>query len=326
MAEQTRDPYELKNHPLNSEIFRDVATQDLIDSVRHLGILQPIIITADDVVISGHRRMQAARIAELETVPVIVRSDLKLAHEVEAAWYDANLNREMTVEQRARWYSCREAFWSAELAPFRAAGKPSYLVPNLAQGSPKGDLPPNLAEGSPKGSEARDKAGAETGLARSTAAKAKKVVQAIDDAAEAGDTDRADELREALNTKSVSAAVKKLDPDPKPVAETSTASIVLDALDRPIPPSYREHNQLGITLLKLGRDVDKFRQEARRLSEVPGGEWLRLGLIDEAVRSLKGYFQDSRYHTLCHRCDGKVSDCKTCHGAGFLPDWLKGTI
>lgn len=315
MKQNTRDPWELKNHPLNSEIFRDVATQDLIDSVRQLGILQPIIITANDVVISGHRRMQAARIAELETVPVIVRSDLKLAHQIEAAWYDANLNREMTVEQRARWYRLREAFWAAELAPFRAAGKPSNLTPNLAGG------------GLPKGSEARELAGAETGLARTTAAKAKRVVQAIDDAEEAGDTDRADELRQALNKKSVSAAVKKLDPDPKP----STASIVLDALDRPIPPAYREHNQLGITLMKIGRDVDRFRQDAQRLSEVPGGEWLQMQLIDESVRSLKRYFHDARYHTLCHRCDGegidaKRSECKTCKGVGFLPEFLKGTI
>ena len=106
-----------------------------------------------------------------------------------------------------------------------------------------------------------------------------------------------------------------------------TASIVLDALEQPIPPEYRNAHQLSITLMSVGRELDKYRKQAKELKEQPGGEWLNLQQIDEHVRALKGYFQDARYYTLCHRCDGKGGEeCKTCNGIGFLPDYKKNQI
>ena len=106
-----------------------------------------------------------------------------------------------------------------------------------------------------------------------------------------------------------------------------TASIVLDVLEQPVPPEYRNAHQLSIILMSVGRDLDKYRKQAKELKEQPGGEWLNLQQIDEHVRALKGYFQDARYYTLCHRCDGKGGEeCKTCHGRGFLPDYKKNQI
>jgi GTP-binding protein len=105
-----------------------------------------------------------------------------------------------------------------------------------------------------------------------------------------------------------------------------TASIVLDALEKPVPANFRESHALGLTLMSIGRDLDKFRQKAKELSEKPGGEWLRLQNIDEYVRSLKAQFQDAAYHTVCPRCKGKGKDCKKCDGIGWVPDYLKGTI
>jgi hypothetical protein len=106
-----------------------------------------------------------------------------------------------------------------------------------------------------------------------------------------------------------------------------TASMVLDALEQPVPPEYRNAHQLSITLMSVGRELDKYRKQAKELQAQPGGEWLNLQQIDEHVRALKGYFQDARYYTLCHRCDGKGGEeCKTCHGIGFLPDYKKNQI
>lgn len=112
-------------------------------------------------------------------------------------------------------------------------------------------------------------------------------------------------------------------PETKP---EPTASIVLDALQKPVPTNFRESHALGITLMSIGRELDKFRQRAKELSEKPGGEWLRLQNIDEYVRSLKAQFQDAAYHTVCPRCNGKGKDCKKCDGIGWVPDYLKGTI
>ena len=102
------------------------------------------------------------------------------------------------------------------------------------------------------------------------------------------------------------------------------ASIMLDALDREIPQKFRAANELSVTLLSIGREVDKFRQRATELSEQPGGEWLRLQSIDECVRTLKGHLQDARYYTVCHQC--KSEGCQRCEQNGWLPEFKKGTV
>ncbi len=117
--------------------------------------------------------------------------------------------------------------------------------------------------------------------------------------------------------------------DAEDEAETKpepTASVVLDALQKPVPANFKAAHELSITLMSIGRELDKFRQKAKELSEKPGGEWLRLQNIDEYVRGLKAQFQDAAYHTVCPRCNGKGKDCKKCNGLGWLPDYLKGTI
>ncbi|GEM_PF-2137657 len=131
-----------------------------------------------------------------------------------------------------------------------------------------------------------------------------------------------------VSVASVKRAKAKSKPKPKATDKepTSTASIVLDVLDRPIPAAMREANALAFDLLSYGREMDNIRKRATELSEQPGGEWVQMQLIDQAVRMLKSYFHGARYHTACHRCDGTDEKCQTCNGAGFLPDYLKATV
>lgn len=120
-------------------------------------------------------------------------------------------------------------------------------------------------------------------------------------------------------------------PDPKPEQKPEQkhqASIVNDALDRPVPAEFREAHQLGMQLLSIGREIDKIRKTAKELIGVPGGEWLVEQSIDEAVRILKNQFTGARYHSLCPDCEGsKVwndAPCKKCAGIGWLPEFHKG--
>ena len=112
----------------------------------------------------------------------------------------------------------------------------------------------------------------------------------------------------------------------EPVTTAPSASIVLDVKGRPVPPEFRAAHELSITLMSIGRELDKYRQRAKELSEQPGGEWIRMQNIDDYVRSLKAQFQDASYHTVCPDCDGDNEGCKKCKGIGWLPDYLKGTI
>src|SRR5262249_23812823 len=60
--------------PDNALLYRpvtpdDAATIELADSIKQRGILEPIVITADNYIVSGHPRHCAARIAGLQEVP-----------------------------------------------------------------------------------------------------------------------------------------------------------------------------------------------------------------------------------------------------------------
>ena len=61
----------------NELVYRPVCADDpeivaMADSMRKDGVLQPLIVTKDLVIISGHRRWTAAKVAMLATVPCIV--------------------------------------------------------------------------------------------------------------------------------------------------------------------------------------------------------------------------------------------------------------
>ena len=63
----------------NELLYRPVVATDpeiraLADSIRANGVLEPLVISADYFVISGHRRLMAARIAELQVVPCYIDS------------------------------------------------------------------------------------------------------------------------------------------------------------------------------------------------------------------------------------------------------------
>jgi ParB family chromosome partitioning protein len=57
--------------------FEPEQLRELAESIKEHGIIQPLIVTRDDEggyrLIAGERRLQAARLAGLETVPVVVR-------------------------------------------------------------------------------------------------------------------------------------------------------------------------------------------------------------------------------------------------------------
>ena len=50
---------QLKTCPINSEIYRDSDVGDLVNSIGEVGLLQPIIVTPNNLIISGHRRFKS---------------------------------------------------------------------------------------------------------------------------------------------------------------------------------------------------------------------------------------------------------------------------
>jgi len=91
----------LTAHPSNAMIYGDDADEELVASVREHGVTTPIEITAAYVVISGHRRLSAARQAGVETVPAFVRN-YPTDEAAVIAMLRANLYRKKTREQLTR--------------------------------------------------------------------------------------------------------------------------------------------------------------------------------------------------------------------------------
>lgn len=83
-----------KNHPF--KVLDDEKMQDLVESVKINGVLTPVLLRMDEneeyEMVSGHRRMHAAQLAGLTTIPAIIRelSD----DDAIVAMVDANIQRE----------------------------------------------------------------------------------------------------------------------------------------------------------------------------------------------------------------------------------------
>ena len=86
-------------HPFAGHPFKvvdDEKMQDLVESVRENGVITPVLIRPAEnnqyEMISGHRRMHAAELAGLSTIPAIVRN--MTDDEAVIAMVDANIQRE----------------------------------------------------------------------------------------------------------------------------------------------------------------------------------------------------------------------------------------
>lgn len=100
--------YAFENHPF--KVVKDDKMQELIDSIIANGIITPVVVRPDDEdgyeMISGHRRLFAAREAGLDTIPAFVRE--MTDDQATIAMVDANLQREIILpSEKAFAYKMR---------------------------------------------------------------------------------------------------------------------------------------------------------------------------------------------------------------------------
>ena len=172
----------LKPHPFSIKIYgAEVADKGLVESIKAVGIQTPLQVTVDGVVISGHRRLEAAKQTHLKTVPVFVIPSRHLPGAVEEQILEANRARVKDNEQKLREFI---AFKGIETA--RAKERNGYrwdLVPNSAPGDaePKPGVDPRPhATLVQEAGKARNLAARKVGMGGSTAADGEKVVAALD--------------------------------------------------------------------------------------------------------------------------------------------------
>ena len=86
--------YPFENHPF--KVLDDEKMEELVDSIKLNGVLTPVIVSPDDEgtyeMISGHRRLHAAKRAGLQKIPAIVKEMTN--DDAILAMVDSNLQRE----------------------------------------------------------------------------------------------------------------------------------------------------------------------------------------------------------------------------------------
>ena len=68
---------ELKPHPRNSEFFDDMTGekwQEFLESIKTSGVIEPIVITQDKVIVSGHQRVRACKELGITEIMTEMRS------------------------------------------------------------------------------------------------------------------------------------------------------------------------------------------------------------------------------------------------------------
>jgi len=137
-----RKTKELKLHKSSLEIYgKNEDVSDLAESIRVNGILVPLTVKPDGVILSGNRRFRAALEAGLEEIPCVI-AEPKTPEEEEIFIIEANRNRKKDVYQLYNEGVRLKAAYAA-LDGRKSAQKTNY------SSDCKKDLPPisaNLAE------------------------------------------------------------------------------------------------------------------------------------------------------------------------------------
>lgn len=302
MKVETRPTAALRPHPLNAEIYGDTADDELVSRVQMLGIIHPLLITREDVVISGHRRLDAATRLGLETVPVLV-SPLTDALDIEELLIEANRQRQPSNEQRVREYRHLKALRLQRVGVrgprpvLYPAAPPAELTPDLAALDPGGfgptptaptsapsapalrthtpppppsaDQPPPDEEGIDRrvAREARAEAARQVGGNPNTLERGARIVEHIDALEQAELRNEAEDLRQLLNRRSVAAAWRKITEPEAP----------LEPVDRP-------------PLTRLRKVADETEQWLLRNLEDPRADKMQHAV--DAVRAALELFEE----------------------------------
>src|SRR2546423_6594897 len=127
----------IRLHPRNlRRQVGDVA--EMAQSMKERGVLEPLIVVpgldeeAGVVLIAGHRRLAAAKLAKLATVPTIFRSDLDSeAQQVIAMLIENGQRADLRAIEEARGYQPALDLSGGDLTPAKlskAVGKPATRV------------------------------------------------------------------------------------------------------------------------------------------------------------------------------------------------------
>ena len=307
---------QIKPHPTNERLYGP-PDDGLVESIREHGIQTPPEVTNGDLVlVSGYRRLAAARKLGISEVQCIIRYDLADPLDRESAIVLANKYRSKTEDQKVA-----EVSWMAHIEEKKAEQriKKGQFQKQQSTASLKSDLPEDkgLTETDGEKGRSAEKAGKAVGWGKDKAAAAIKVHEAIQAAEATGDTAKAEDLRTTLNTESVNAALRKVQ------AEEDDAG-VKDRLGNkapgPLEITFEGADEYYPSMMKA---LGVIRTKGAELLTLSAGARLTQDFqfaIDRAQSELR----NARPYCGCPWCQGHAaisgSPCDKCRETGFLTE------
>ncbi|NCC86034.1 MAG: hypothetical protein EOM03_18335, partial [Clostridia bacterium] len=126
---------DLKPHPANATIYgEETLPADFLESIKALGVIEPLLVRTDGTIISGHRRWLAAKKAGLATVPTRTGDFADELEEIEML-ISSNKQREKSPSQIAREGSELQRIEAERAKKRMEAGKRLDPKLNLAKGA-----------------------------------------------------------------------------------------------------------------------------------------------------------------------------------------------
>jgi len=208
------DPRLLHPHTRNEKIYGQESVADLKEKIQSSGWIKTLVVTSNNVIISGHRRWRVA--VELGmSVPVERRAFADEIEELRALLLE-NVAREKTLEQKTREADTWEEIYRREAEQVqreqaehgKEGGRISVLhaikvetAEPLGARAPKGSAnKTSKASNNHRAPKTKDRVAAQAGIGSGdTYERAKKAVEAIDTLEEKGCVKEADTLRQVLN-------------------------------------------------------------------------------------------------------------------------------
>lgn len=268
---------QLRPHPRNDEVYGNDSIADVLKSLKTSSDdMDPLLVTRDGTIISGHRRHRAALELKLETVPVIV-SDLTDEVEILSTLLARNCHRTKSKKQIAA-----ECAVMMEIEKKRREHKT-----NTGRKGAGEKLPPAQAK------KSRDAVAKEQGISARSVDKATKTHQAIMQLKAEGRESDASEVTAALDKgfdggykraveKGVITVPRKKKTGTKRAAPTSTPA----AEEADPPKSSPENSQCEKIASEMSGDTQTSSKRARMDSDTA------LTQLDEVLTFLRGLSEE----------------------------------
>jgi ParB/RepB/Spo0J family partition protein len=141
-----RNTRDLTTHYINAKLYgNEDLPQSFINSIKEKGILVPLAVTEEGTIISGHRRWRAAKLLDMDIVPVVVVNYQNDLEEREAV-IDFNRQREKLFSQRMAEAEELEAIERERAKERQEVGSNQYRVKETFPEATKGQTRDKVAE------------------------------------------------------------------------------------------------------------------------------------------------------------------------------------